>query len=326
MRAPPWPTRGCAWARTPASCATGSGRRACLPASARRSTATGSWPPRWRPRCCASCSRRSTLPSWGRPTRPRPWRCCRRPCAVSAPQRTVPGPRSRRRHRTAGARRFRLDAPPQAYVCRGVVCLPPTTDPAAVAGLAEAGARSRTGRLRGLACSRSTRPNGASTVTACVGCSPSLSLTYTCVNVPAAAEDRDELKAGQRPDRDPGPGGRRPGDRWLGRHPRAPARALPGDPFDFQAPPDRRVPLREGMPRAAGAVLERLRLLLAEHRLTFVSETRLPMNGKSPPTATTSSCRPVPPRSGRRSSSPTRRRWARSRCASASGPPRAAAE
>jgi uncharacterized protein len=32
---------------------------------------------------------------------------------------------------------FAVDAPAQAYVCRGVVCLPPTADPAAIAGLAE---------------------------------------------------------------------------------------------------------------------------------------------------------------------------------------------
>jgi uncharacterized protein YyaL (SSP411 family) len=56
---------------------------------------------------------------------------------VNVPQRTVqvldPGTDTERLVRDG----FALDAPPQAYVCRGVVCLPPTADPAAVAGLAE---------------------------------------------------------------------------------------------------------------------------------------------------------------------------------------------
>jgi uncharacterized protein YyaL (SSP411 family) len=57
---------------------------------------------------------------------------------VAAPQRTVqvldPDADTERLVRDG----FALDAPAQAYVCRGVVCLPPTTEPADIAGLAKA--------------------------------------------------------------------------------------------------------------------------------------------------------------------------------------------
>jgi uncharacterized protein YyaL (SSP411 family) len=72
----------------------------------------------------------------GRPDAPESQALLLAALRIPAPQRTVqlldPDADTERLVRDG----FAVDAPAQAYVCRGVVCLPPTTDPAAIATLA----------------------------------------------------------------------------------------------------------------------------------------------------------------------------------------------
>jgi glutaredoxin 3 len=109
-----------------------------------------------------------------------------------------------------------------------------------------------------------------------------LALTYTCVNVPAAGEDRDELRevSGQTEIPVLADGDRViTGSDVILEHLREHYPETPSTPRHHQTGEFRYV---KECPEPPDAVLERLRLLLAEHRLTFVSETRLPMDGESP--------------------------------------------
>jgi glutaredoxin 3 len=108
-----------------------------------------------------------------------------------------------------------------------------------------------------------------------------LCLTYMCVNVPAAPEDRDELKeiSGQTEIPVLADGDRvitgsdKILDHVRAHYPETPSTARHHQTGEFR--------YEKECPEPPEAVLERLHRLLAEHRLTVTSENRLPMNGKS---------------------------------------------